>query len=691
MATRIPIPQYQQQKAPALEQPGVRAPLIATENNSAQALGQVANALQKVGNVAEQQSAETARAWVSQASSTDYVKWQDRMTQLQDAAQPGAPDFTPNLLNEFDEYSKTALANAPDETSKRFYGMQLNQLRQTLGGQSVRWEAGQREAHRVTQYTEAADADALAISRDPSLYGERRAATMAVLNTSSMDPAKKEALQASTESKLAYAAGSRMVLDNPAQALAVLSRKPDEPLPDGYEWVPRLDSNHVVPLITKAQGYVNSQAAAAERAREKAEREQERRDKVGQEAYASMATLLADGKIPSPEFISEVADKTQGTVAAVPFMALVKEQGNDARFATLPLAQQQARLEQMRARAATPGIGTDPAEHKEYERRLRMNAAIQRDADQNAWQAAQERGVIVRAPEVPLNSVGDAQNLINQRMRNIADVEDWVGKPVSPMQPDEAGQIGKIIRSLPPDQQSTALAGFGQSIGNADRISAFAKQMSEKDKTLGMAMTYANSNTTQGRLTSELILRGDRALKDGTAKVDQAKETGWRAEIAKEIGDATYNQDVRQSWIDSAFYIQAAIAADGGGTDIKRAVNLATGGLRQQRDGSKIPRPYGMSDDTFTQRIAAIKPTDIAVQAPDGQVFSGATAIPLERFLQQLPQSSLVHAGQGKYAIRAGQGFVTNSVGQRITLDLNPQRPNATPPNGAQGQPARSR
>ena len=53
--------------------------------------------------------------------------------------------------------------------------------------------------------------------------------------------------------------------------------------------------------------------------------------------------------------------------------------------------------------------------------------------------------------------------------------------------------------------------------------------------------------------------------------------------------------------------------------------------------------------------------------------------------------ASLVHAGQGRYAIRAGQGFVTNSAGQRITLDLNPQRPNATPPNGAQGQPARSR
>ena len=691
MATRIPIPQYQQQRTPSLETPAARARPVAVEDPTAQVLGQLGNNIQRVGNVLEQQNAEDARAWVSKASSTDVVKWQTRMTELQEAAQPGAPNFTPTLLQEFDDYSQQALANAPDDTSRRFYGMQLGQLRQTLGTGAVRWEAGQRESHRVGQYTQAAEADAAAITRDPSLYGERRAALMAVLNTSTMNPETKAKLQTSSEQALAYAAGSRMVLDNPAQALAVLSRKPDEPLPDGYEWVPRLDASRLVPLITKAQGYVNAQTATAERARERAEREQERREKVGKEAFDSMSTLLTEGKVPSPEFISEVADKTTGTAFSVPFMALVKEQGNDARFATKPLTQQRAELEQARARAATPGIGTDPVEHASYERKLRMNAAIERDAAQNPWQAAQERGVVVRAPEVPINSVGDAQALINQRMRNIADVEDWVGKPVSPMQPDEAGQIGRMVRTLPPDQQSTALASFGASIGNVDRISAFAKQMSEKDRTLGMAMTYANSNTTQGRLTSELILRGDRALKDGTARVDQAKETGWRAEIAKEIGDATFNQDVRQQWIDSAYYIQAAIAADGGGTDIRRAVNLATGGLREQRDGSKIPRPYGMSDDTFTQRIAAIQPTDIATQAPDGQVFSGKTAMPLDRFLQQLPQASLVHAGQGRYAIRAGQGFVTNSAGQRITLDLNPQRPNATPPNGAQGQPARSR
>lgn len=688
----IPIPQYRQQRAPSLEAPGVRAPAVAVEDNSGQALGAVATGLQRSANVLEQQNAEDARAWVSRASSTDYVKWQTRMTELQEAAQPGAPNFTPTLLQEFDDYSQQALANAPDDTTRRFYGMQLGQLRQTLGTGAVRWEAGQREAHRVSQYNEAAEADTAAIARDPSLYGERRAALMAVLNTSSMNPETKEKLRINAEQSMAYAAGSRMVLDNPAQALAVLSRKPDEQIPDGYEWVGRLDGSKLVPLMSKAQAAVNAQQAALEREIEKANREQERREKVGKEAFGSISELLTAGKIPSPEFVGEVADKVTGTAFAVPFLALVKEQGNDARFATKPLAQQAAELEQTRARAATPGVGISADEQAAYERKQRMNAAIQRDATENAWQAAQDRGVIQRAPAAQIATIQDAQQVVGARMRQIASVEDWVGKPVSPMQPEEAAQVGRLVRTLPPDQQSTALASFGASIGNADRVAAFARQMADKgDRTLAMAMSYANSQTTSGRLTSEMILRGERALKDGVVKVDNMKESGWRAEIAKEIGDATLNQDVRQQWIDSAFLIQAAIAADNGGTDIRRAVNLATGGLREQRDGSKIPRPYGMSDDTFTQRIAALRPADLAQQAPGGQVFSGKTAIPLEQFMQQLPQASLVHAGQGRYAIRAGQGFVTNAAGQRITLDLNPQRPTATPPNGAQGQPARSR
>lgn len=440
-------------------------------------------------------------------------------------------------------------------------------------------------------------------------------------------------------------------------------------------------------LMTKGYGFINGIEAANVRASEKADREKLARENQAVDAYNKAFDLSAQGRYLSQEAINDLAVATAGTAMAGPAQELVKSQAKVAGFASMSLPQQQAILERQRAAGSDPKIGVSPVEQQVYKQMDSIYTAGVRAYKENPWQAAQERGVIRDAPAITLASVQEAQTVIGQRMQQIGQVEVAAGRKVSPLQPEEAQTIGRLVRALPPDQQAGALAGFGSLLGDADRVSDLARQMSEKDKTIGMAMAYANSKTTAGRYTSELVLRGERALKDGTAKVDAAKETGWRAEIAKEIGDATLNQDVRQQWIDSAYYIQAAIAADGGGTDIRRAVNLATGGLREQRDGSKVPRPYGMSDDTFTQRLGTLVPGDLAQQAPGGQVFSGKTAMPLEQFLKQLPDASLVHAGQGRYAVRAGQGFVTNAAGQRITIDLNPRRPVASPPNGQQGMP----
>lgn len=440
-------------------------------------------------------------------------------------------------------------------------------------------------------------------------------------------------------------------------------------------------------LMTKGYGYLNGIEAANVRASEKAEREQLARENQAVDAYNKVFDLSAQGRYLSQEAINDLAIATAGTAMAGPAQELVKSQSKVAGFASMSLPQQQAVLERQRAAGSDPKIGVSPVEQQVYKQMDSIYTAGVRAYKENPWQAAQERGVIRDAPTITLNNVQDAQNVIGQRMQQIGQVEVAAGRKVSPLQPEEAQTIGRLVRALPPEQQASALAAFGGMLGDADRVSDLARQMSEKDKTIGMAMAYANSRTSAGRFTSELVLRGERALKDGSVKVDSTKETGWRAEIATRIGDATLNQDVRQQWIDAAYLIQASIAADGGGTDIRRAVDLATGGLREQRDGSKVPRPYGMSDDTFTQRIGTLAPADLSQQAPGGQVFSGKTAIPLEQFIQQLPQAALVHAGQGRYAVRAGQGFVTNSAGQRITIDLNPRRPVASPPNGQQGMP----
>lgn len=444
-------------------------------------------------------------------------------------------------------------------------------------------------------------------------------------------------------------------------------------------------------LMTKGYGYLNGIEAAGVRAQEKAEREAKAREEKAKDAYTSAADLVLRGKYLDMDTINGLAETTAGTAYASQAQELVKNQGEAARFATMPSADRKALLEAERAKASTKGQGTSPQSQKQLDQLERIDANVDNAAKENVWVAAQDSGVVNRAPAIAIGNVQDAQQIIGLRMQQIGQVEQWTGKKESPLQPDEARTLGKLVQALPPEQAATALGSVGGLVKDMDRLSALAKQMGGENSAIVNAMAYANAQTSTGRYTAELVLRGQQALKDNTVRIDPARETGWKAAIAKQIDGLSLNQDTTRGWKESTYLILAGLVAGGASPDIAQAVGLATGGVREQRDGSKIPRPYGMSDDTFTQRIAGVTPADLSAQAPGGQVFSGATAIPLDQFIQQLPQASLIHAGQGRYHIRAGQGYVTNSARQRITIDLNPSRPTAAPPNGAQGMPARSR
>jgi hypothetical protein len=124
------------------------------------------------------------------------------------------------------------------------------------------------------------------------------------------------------------------------------------------------------------------------------------------------------------------------------------------------------------------------------------------------------------------------------------------------------------------------------------------------------------ARTTEGRLTSELILRGDQALRDKAVKTDAAQATGWRAEIAAEIGDAYTNQEQRDAVIEAAFLIRAGLEAEGGGNN-RQAVSLATGGI-VERNGRKVPLPYGITANDFDKKLRALTLANVA----------GATSLP---------------------------------------------------------------
>ncbi|WP_418122248.1 hypothetical protein [Variovorax sp. 160MFSha2.1] len=415
-------------------------------------------------------------------------------------------------------------------------------------------------------------------------------------------------------------------------------------------------------------GWRTSIEAKQARAADKAERDATKRFNTATDTLNQWGDMALNGATASPEFIATAVQQVEGIPELQPRLRdLLETQKAVSGFANQSAAQRAAILEDARAERSNPARGTDPA----GERRLKAAEQIddrlrQKVNNGEAWAAAQSVGVIGAAPLMQITNPQQALQVFQQRTQDITAVEAWAGRKVSPLQPQEAEQFQKIVRALKPDQAASLLGQIGGVVGDADRIAAIAKQIGDKDNTMGMAMLYANSKTTQGRYTAELVLQGEQAIRDKTVRVDGAVESGWRADIAKKVRGAYSNQEVENNIVDAAFKIAAAK-----GGDVDNAINLAAGGIIE-RNGGKIPLPYGMKEPEFDKRIKAFTAADLAGQAPDGFVQAGPARMPLADFVKTLPDARLVHAGQGLYNVRAGNTLVTNERGQRITLKVSP-------------------
>lgn len=508
-------------------------------------------------------------------------------------------------------------------------------------------------------------------------------------------------------------------------------------------------------------GWQQSMEAKQVREAEKAAREAEKQYKKASDMLGDGSKLLLSGAYLSPEYIAQMAATAQGTGLEPQVQQLLAAQKQSSGFANLPPDKRAEVLNAARAVRADPSRGVSPEGDERISLLTRIDDNIHKGVDENAWQAAQMAGKIQQAPQINIADAQGAMAVVGQRMAEIGTVEDWAGKKISPLQPVEADQVTRLVQSMKPDQAASLLGQVGALVGDSDRVAAVAKQLQDKDGAIGTAMAFASSKTTEGRYTAELVLRGQQAIKDKTIKPDGIAESGWKAQIAKQVRGAYSNEQAEDQIIKAAFLIAAAK-----GGDVENAINLASGGIIE-RNGGKLPLPYGMKEGEFEKRLGAITPETLMEQvrpknmgqgnidlnarpvvknadgsistvrsigvnidgketliptvSPDGKILSdddavklyrktgkhlgkfdtvaeatayaeqlhndqdktysggafvmaGSVKLPLDQFVKSIPDAQLVHAGQGRYNVRAGGTLVTNEQGKRITLQIGPRQ-----------------
>lgn len=414
-------------------------------------------------------------------------------------------------------------------------------------------------------------------------------------------------------------------------------------------------------LMASIEGYrvSNDQRAAA--AAQRAQALEEHRLKVAESTFNAASLLVNQGKTLSPEYVEQATQQMAGTPYQNAFRESLKDAPARAAFGQQPLATQQQVL--LGLRAELNQRGTDPKIEKRIGELDTIYKQSVQDYAADPLPAALQRGLLPNIEPIRTDSIPGLVATIGGRVYQAQLVQQQVGEAVSPLLQTESEQVAKLINVLPVDQRASAVAQIAQAVGGPV-AQALGRQIAGKDKALGLALAMGASQTTQNRYTSELILRGAQAIKDKTIQADDKKVSGWRAEIANTIGNAYQNDVQREAAIESAFLVRAGLAAENTG-DNAQAVRLATGGIAD-RNGKKVPLPYGMAADDFDAKLKKLTPANVS--APEA--FIGGKPMPMADFLARVPDAQLVHAGKSRYGVMAGGSLATDAKGNPLIIEV---------------------
>lgn len=232
----VPIKEYRQQTSPSSlgVTPVARGAhyddsLSRAGANLAGAIGTAAgNYAQTQAAIAaekQRQEVEDAKVWTASATATAQVDMMKSFADLQDSAESGAPNFTEQFSDLFEQYQEDTLANAPNDTSKKFLAESMVRLRADMTGRALAFETDERRKWRVETGKAAIDATASSMAADPARLPVALAEQRALIDSYDVPAEQKRALREYLDTQVSTAAVLGEIERNPAVAREQLARR----------------------------------------------------------------------------------------------------------------------------------------------------------------------------------------------------------------------------------------------------------------------------------------------------------------------------------------------------------------------------------------------------------------------------------------------------------------------------------
>lgn len=669
--------------------PGIQALDFSGIAQGAQAL------VQAQEKVRTQLDLDEARVKVENATSEAQMTWTERIAQAKTKAPADAAGFTEGTLKEFDAWAKPQIESMQHPEGKKLLEDRFRRLRLGLHAEAFNFETGQRTKALAENYYTGLDDDRSAVLVDPSRWASAVSRRVALAESMNVTPDVRAKMVADARERLSHDAATG-IINQPGGPEAFLALagvrsakgakgKEGAAAPDAAE---RVASNPILSAmspeslrshIDRASMIVAQQEAAAaaeqQRRQHEAEMAAARRERAAAQGFSVLTATIQNGFSPDPSLpsIKAATAAIEGhPVYAQAYRDMLKQAPQNQAAAVLPIAQQQAELDAWTLRRNTQGSG--PEVEKEIARREKVLAATKAGINADPLEHAASVGKFSEVSPLDVSSIDAMAQGLPMRLQQAAMAGEISGKPESPLRPAEAQKLYSMLATQAPEQRAGSLAVLASSLPVANRM-ALARQLDSKGdqgRALAAAMESGARDTTNGRYTSELIFKGQKALSDKTIKEEKTPVDGWRGRISTIVGSAYQNPEEATFYADKARFILAGLVAEGASgseSDVSKAVSLAVHASIREFNGSRIPLPPGTAPNDVTNLLRRQTAQSLGVS---GKFVYGAgrVAVPVADFLARLPSAQLQYVEPGKYAVKSGRGFMAREDGEPILIEI---------------------
>lgn len=424
--------------------------------------------------------------------------------------------------------------------------------------------------------------------------------------------------------------------------------------------------NILVGRIQNRQAVLDHRARAAE----------DKRLRRIERGLADLNASTLAGFEPTAEQFSTVMESAKGTELEPEVRQAIKLAGATRAFRNAPPLQQEQLLAE-----AERGVRTEPTK---FDRNVvgawrTIYDAQRRQVKESPVTFMVQQGFVDPPMPLDLANPAGAGEALAEQLSIARDASVRYQVPIKPLTTEQVGLLRAVLQGASVDQKRNYFAGLVQgTAGDTQGYMAIMAQLAPDEPVTAIAGSLAARGRTA---ESDLMLRGQAILApskkadgkpDGGSLYPMPPETDMRMSFDNYVREAFSGKaESRSAHYQAAKAIYAALSVDEGDRDTKvlqgdrweRAMTLAIGPIEKYQ-GRRIVMPagyeYSQFRDGLRQRI------DQVVEAK--QIDPSWTT---DR-LRDLP---LENVGDGRYVLRAGDGYVVEKTGKPVLIDFNVSLP----------------